>query len=325
MLTDLRYELKKIRCSIRHIARLHTVIFLLPFTLLAYLFVDAYLLARVMLRVFVADALRARSWFQRACSWDPQTTTLDLHCISWMLRTSLDKAIHLLTLRLLATMTTLASLDPVLVSACLDIFTGCVSTIHGKVVIPQGSEELAALSALCCLRTLSHLMTVDPASSIFKDMRRRYAKAFPIETDFEVIPSYHRFGIIHNVFYPSRKPVDHQTYYGAVRRPKIRWGDYKPSSLEHVVLVQIAWFKYQREQCRKVPRWILRYVHHLLSQDSLPPASVVADCLWVIAMDLDGTVSNTTISGRRYVHIQRMSTLLTENQCAGGGPFKPDN
>ena len=286
--------------SINYAALLSAITFL-PIDLLGSLAIDIYLLARATVRAFVANAL---GWFHRMRGWDPQTTALDLQCISWMLQTSLDKTTHLLTLRLLAITTTLASFNPALVSACLDILAGCVAIISGGVVIPQESVELAALSSLCCLRMLSHLTTVDPASSVFKDVRRRYTKAIPIETDFKDLPSYHRFCIIHNIFHPSHKLVEYQTRFWTIFRPKIQWKDYKLSSSEHVVLIQLARFKYQSGQHRKVPRWILRYGHYLLSQDPLPPTSVVADCLSIIAMDLGRTVLNAASLDERYVHIQ---------------------
>ena len=216
-----------------------------------------------------------------------------------MLRTPLDKTIHLLTLKLLVMMATLTNFDPALVSVCFDILASCVSIVGGKVVILQGSEELAAVSALCCLRTLSHLTTVDPSSRVFNDTRRQYTETFPIQTDFEGFPSYHRFCILHNTFHPSCKLVLPQVIF----RPSIRWRNYQPSSAEHAILVQLAQFKYQRKKPRKVPRWILHFGLRLLSQDPLPSVPVVIDCLSIIATDLDRAVSSATTLDERYVNI----------------------
>jgi len=306
------------RRSIVHLSVLSAMTLLLPVILLMSLAIDIYFLARAMVRGLVANAL---GWFHRAHGRPPQTTVLDLQCISWMLRTSLDKTILLLTLRLLATMIMSASFDPDLISACLDILAGCVSNVGGKVAILQGSEELAELSALCCLSTLSHITAVDPATSVFKGVRRRYIKTFPIETDFRNVPSYHRFCIIHNIFHPSHKRVDSQGRYHIDHRPQIRWRDYKLSSREHDALVRFARFEYQRKQ-RKVPRWIIHYSHHVLSLDPVPPVSVIADCLSMIAMDLG---LSTAFLGERYVHVRLISTLLTKNQYMGEGPFEPDS
>ena len=288
-------------CSMEYIVPLSAITLLFPIILLISLAIDIYLLGRTTMRAFVANA---PGWFRLARGWDPQTTGLDLRCISWMVQTSLDKTIHLSALRLLATMTTLGSFDPALVSACFDILTGCVSIISAdnKAVIPQESEELAALSVLCFLRTLSHPTIIGPTSGVFEDMRRRYVKTFPIKTSFEGLPSSHCFWMIHNIFHPSIDPI---YLIPPWRRcpPKIQWRDHTLSSTERVALIQLGRFRYQRKRPQKVPRWILRYAHHLLSRDSLPSASAVADCLSIIATDLGLTIPNATTLDGRYVHI----------------------
>ena len=303
-----------IKCSIGYFANLTLVPLL---WLIVCPIVDVYRLARVAVRALVAYTLRARGlcrrvrgwsrrargWFRRVCGWDPQSATLDLRCILWMLQTSLDRTIHLSTLRLLATMMTPVSSDPALLSTCFDILAGCVSIIDGKVVVLQGSEELATVSSLFCLRTLCHLITMDPASSVSKDVRRWYTKAFPMETNFKGLPFYHHFSIIHNIFYPSFKYVRHRHYPSEnFKRPKIQWRGYELSTTDHAVLMQLTQFEYQRKQPHKVPRWILRYGFHLLTQDPPSPTSVVADCLSIIAMDLGCVVSTATTPDKRYAH-----------------------
>ena len=313
-------ELKEVWCSIGGIAWLTILILLSPIILLVGLVADAYTLVEIIVQWLVANVLKAHGWFhqehnwfpqvhdllhrvhgwfQREYGWDPQTVASDLQCISWMLQTSLDKTIHLFSLRLLATMKTLANFNPALISACFDVLGSCVSLIDGKVVILQGSEELAVVSALSCLRTLSHLITMDPTPSVFNEMCRWYTKTFPIETSFRDLPSYHCFQIIHNIFHPRYKQVQLNIIY----RPRIHWRDYTPSSTEHAILIQLAQFEYQRKQPQKVPRWILHYGHHILSQDPLPPTSVITDCLSIIVIDLGITVPNTTTLDERYVHI----------------------
>jgi len=323
-------------------------IFLSPIIIPINLATDAYKLSRAAYGALVVNAHRVRGWFHSACGWNTQTAVLDLQCITWMLQTLSDKSIHLLTLRLLAIMTTLTNFDPALVSACLEILVGCVSIVDGKVVILQGSEELAALSALCCLCTLTHLRTLDSASSVFKDMRQRYTETFPVEADFKGIPYHHHFCIIHNIFYPSS--IVHGGYYSVskrvwsqnFRRPSIRWENCQLSDVEHVVLVQLALFQYQKRRRRgvpsvmihhiyqeklpkKVPRWILRFARHLLSQDPLPPASAVANCLTIIAIDLGCTFPSEINPDERCVHIRRIFTLLTEIQWTAGRGFNLDN
>ena len=297
VLTHWWYGLKTFRLSARSVVNESVFALLLPITLLVSLVIDACLLARAIVRVFVTNALRGRGL-------DPQMAALDQRCILWMLQTSLDKTIHLLTLRSLATMTTLANLNPAIISSCFDILAGCVSFVGARVVILQGSEELMAASTLCCLRTLSHLMTVDPASNIFEDMRRRYTKTFPIEAEFSGLPAYRHFSIIHNIFHPSHKRVQLlNSSFQDFRRPKIQWKNHKLYSTEHVVLNHLAVFEYQRKQRQKVPCWILRYAHHRLSQDPLPSAAVAADCLSIIAMDLGHAISSPPTLSERYVRI----------------------
>ena len=275
--------------------------FMIPLLSPLFLAFDTYILARAMVRAVVAIVRRVCKWFRGMCGLDPQTTTLDLRCITWMLHTSLDKAIHLLILELLASMTTPDGSSPALVSACFTVLTGCVSIIGHKAVIAPGSEEVGVTSALYCLHELSHPTTMDPASSTFKDMQQRYTRIFPIHANLKALPSHHSFCIIHNIFYPSLQWSRHLGYH--LHRSKTQWENYKLSSNEHTVLTKFAWLEYQRKKHQKVPCWILRYTHYQLSQDPLPPAQVVADCLLIIAMGLGCIVPNTMTLDGRYVHI----------------------
>ena len=97
---------------------------------------------------------------------DRNTIALDVQCISWMLQTSLDKAVHLSTMKHLATMMTLADFDPALVSGCFNVFIDCikVDVSNHRVAIVQGLEQLAAVSAMCFLRTFHQLSVADPGS-----------------------------------------------------------------------------------------------------------------------------------------------------------------
>ena len=173
-------------------------------------------------------------------------------------------------------------------------------------MISQGLEELAEVSALCCFRAFSHLTIMDPTSRVLKDVRQRYTGTFPLWTDFRAFPSHLGLTIIHNTFY---SPLPAQLWDRRRDLPcRILWEDYKLSSDEQVILArtpaELVPFECQRRRpYHKVPRWILRFVLHCLSQDPPPPASVVTDCLAIIAVDLDCTVSGTTTLDVRYVHI----------------------
>ena len=271
-------------------------------TLLVY---DACLLVLTIARTLVDLPLEVCVWFQGTRRSAPKTAVLDLQCISWMLRTSSDKIVHLSALKLLGAMTILAEFNPALISACFNTLIGCVAVAGGKVVINQGSEELAEASALCCLRTLSRLAAADPTLSVLKDARKRYTRTFPSKVHFEGLLPDHSLGAIHDIFHSSP--------------PNIQWKSYKLLGDDQVALahtlVQLArkhvsdatkntWGTLLRPRRRvKVPRWILRFALHHISQAPPPPTSIIVDCLSVIAIDLGCAVSDTVITDERYVQL----------------------
>ena len=289
----------------------------IPPMLLVALVSDAHLLGLATYRISVTLCRVVYRLFMVNSS---QTSTLDLHCISWMLRTSLDEEVRLSTLKYLESlMTTPTNSNPVLVVYCFNVFAGCINTSDRKVVVTQGLERLAAASALCLFYTVSHLSVMDPTSSVLKDISQRYAKIFPAGVDFHNHTFTHTMNAIHRVFIRS------------VDRQRFNWGDYKPPSDEYIVvaqtLVQLAQFGYQRTHRTKVPRLILRFALYSLSQDPPPPTLVIADCLSIIAIDLGCDVSNTGAAtlDERCVHPLRIVTSLTLNKRAGGAGFEPDN
>ena len=213
-----------------------------------------------------------------------ECTTLDLRCISWMLQMSPDEGSHLTTMEYLASMPTLVDFDPALIIFCFNILIGCVNVVNGCAVVARGSEQLAKTSALCLLRTLSHLSVTDPMSDDLADLRQRYSKAFPSYTDFGDLSFHHIFRTIHFVFYPGGK---HQRF---------GWEDYKPSSHERVIVAQalakLAQSEYRRSGRRmEVPRWILCFALNSLSLDPPPHVSIVVDSLSIVAIDLGCDIS----------------------------------
>jgi len=244
--------------------------------------------------------------YGRLSSWSPtpdqgpeqESTMLDLRCISWMLQMSPDEAAHLATMEYLASMQKLDDFDPALVIFCFNILMGCVNVVNGRAVVARGSEQLAKISALCLLRTLSHLSVTDPMSDDLADLRQRYNKAFPSCTDFGNLPFHHIFRVIHFVFYPGGK---HQ---------RLGWEDYKPSGPERVIVAQalakLAQSEYRRSGRRmEVPRWILCFALNSLSLDPPPPVSIIVDSLLTIAIDLgcDVSCARNPSLGEKYVHI----------------------
>ena len=268
-------------------------------------------LGRAVIRVFSA-LVGAYPLVQRANSrlhgmysatkqrFHRRTTPLGLRCISWTLQTSLDKAIHLSASKHLMTTTELIGLDPVLVVDCFNLFVGCINFSNYEVMTMRGLEQLATFSAGCLLRTLHHLSTTDPTSSILEDIRRRYNRAFPLEIDFSGLPFRYTMITIHILINQHWNPR------------RIVWNDNGPSTLEHTLLAQhiaeAARVGYQRTQCRKVPRWTLRFALYSLSLDPPPPVCVVANCLEIIATDLGCACDLLTITpvGERYLCLNLM-------------------
>ena len=236
----------------------------------------------------------------------PQTHIMDLKCISWMLQTSLDKSVHLSTLKHLESLIALpTNLDPALIGYCFNAFVGCISASDGGVTVTQGLEQLAMASALCLFHTVSHLSILDPTSSVLKDISQRYAKVFPAEIVFRGHEFSHTMNAVHRVFIRS------------VERHNFTWGSYKPPSDEYTLvsgtLVKLAQFGHRMTPQKKVPRLILRFALYSLSQDPPPPTPIIADCLSIIATDLDCDVpfTETAALDEKCVRPSRIVTDLT--------------
>jgi hypothetical protein len=251
---------------------------------------------------------------------DQQTIALDLRCISWMLKTSLDKVVHLSALKHLATMMTLGNFDPILVLGCFDVFVDCVQVdVNHDVVIMQGLEELAEVSAMCFLRTFHHLLIINPTSVILEDIRQHYHEVFPPQTHFDCLPFNYTMIKIKSMANQSWDP--HRTHQVVYRPPTQEWISFTRG------IAGIARAKYQQTPHRKAPRWTLRFALHSLALEPLPPASVVADCLSIIAIDLGCDVPSTgfAVSDERSVFISQMFITLTLNQCTGGASCEPNS
>lgn len=252
---------------------------------------------------------------------DQQMTLLNSHCISWILQTSLDKGDHLSAVEYLATMIPLPDFDPTLVTGCFSVFVGCAKVTEGGLVVTQGLEQLATASAMCLLRTFSHLSAVYPMSGVLGDVRQRYNRVFPPDADFKDFPFYHTLGSIHRSLNSGR---------GHWQWARIEWQDYNPPSHEHIVvsraLTELTKSRYRRgKRGKNVLRWILPFVLHSLSLDPLPSASVVVDCLSIIAIDLGCDISGVDALDERYALAWWMSIPLTRNQLPGEGSFETDS
>ena len=284
-----------------------------PFLLISLTW-DALLLGRATLQLLLAFGGMVYHWLviispqphhpdQQKIVPDLQTIVLDLHSISWVLRTSLDKSVHLSALKPLASMLELSHFHPDIVVDCFNVFVSCISINDGRVVIMQGLEPLAKISASCFLGTLHNLTVVDPTSSILADLHQRYDTLFPPEVDFTGLPLHSTMTMIH-------------TLTNRFGNPRYTWWDNRrPPGLKHISfsrrMAEAAQISYQRTQRRKVPRWILRSALHLLSLGSLCPAPVVVDCLKIVAIDLGCDFSDTPGLDDRCVSTCWTPILLT--------------
>jgi hypothetical protein len=239
----------------------------------------------------------------------------DLRCILWTLQTSLDQCTHNSALKHLLTMPELAYFDPILVSHCFNVFVGCVSCSNYKVVVVQGLEQLATVSAGCFFRTFHYLSVTDPTSSVLENLRQRYNVTFPSELDVTGLPFYSTMVMMHVLASRDGNPRD------------IQWRDFRPSRQEHIpfaqYMVEAAQVGYQQTHRQKVPRWILAFALHSLSLE--PPLSVVAECLTIIAIDLGYDVSKFTALDVRWVQLDVlwMPAFLTKHQFEGEAGLKP--
>ena len=268
---------------------------------------DVYRLVRSMVQSLVSFSREAYHHLVGRHRTTQQTITMDLWCISWILQTSLDKAVHLSTLKYLASIQNLANFHPTLVFDCFNIFISCVSVGNGKVVIMRGLEQLATESADGFFRTFHHLATIDPASSLLPDIQRRYNEVFPFEVDFTDLPFYSMMSKIHTLAGRFGNPRD------------IQWHNYGMSVQQLISfskrMVRVAHEGYQQTQRRKVPRWILRCALYFLSLGPASSSSVVADSLTIVAIDLGCDVPDTVASDERWVQISLMVAFLTNSQC----------
>ena len=170
------------------------------------------------------------------------------------------------------------------------ILAVCVSISNQRVEITQQLKQLTTVSARRFYHTLHHLTVMDPTWSLPEDIHQRYLKLF-LHIDFAGFTHHHTMTMI-----------------GALIRK--HWGpcpvwhnDNRPSDHEHHLfahnMAELAQAKSQ--QTKEVPKWILDFAFDSLSLDPLPPASAVASCLKVIAIDLGCNLSNITDPNRRYV------------------------
>ena len=272
--------------------------------------VDARCLWQVVTQALVLSSTEAYHLLHRMKSLlhgtsptpEQRSTVLGPRCISWTLKTSLDKVVHLSALEYLMSMQELAEFDSTLVIDCFNTFIGCISVSDQRVAIKKGLDQLATVSAGCFGLTFHRLSILDPTSSVLADLRRRYSKILPSHTNFEGPWSSHTMTMAHAVV---TKSWDHCS---------IAQDDDRPSDSEHILITQlmaeVAQVEYQLAQGQNVPPGILCFAFHSLFLDPLPPASVTTNCLKVIAIDLGCDISDIETLDKRYVHLILVITYV---------------
>ena len=185
---------------------------------------------------------------------------------------------------------------------CFGISIVCISVSNRREESTEGLEQLATAFAERFYRTLCHLTVTDPTSSVLRGMHRRYNEVFPRQINFTCLPYHHTITMIDTL---TRQDWSYD-------RQTIWRDDHRPSDDEHVQFsrdtAQLAQAKYQQEQ--EVPEWTLNFALDSMFLDPLPPASVVADCLKVIAIALGCDISDFPASDGRYVCLSLINTHL---------------
>ena len=188
--------------------------------------------------------------------------------------------------------TTVEDGDHALVINRFNLFDVCIRVSNRRVAITQGLEQLAAATIGCIYRSFYRLTVTSPTSSALEAMHRCYRRAVPYWIDFTGdAPPRYTMVMIHALVKGDWNP-----------RPIWHDGD-RPSDHEHIRfardIVELAQVEYRRQ--RRVPGWILGFTFDSLSLDPLPSATVLADCLKIIAIGLGCDISDVAASDERCV------------------------
>jgi hypothetical protein len=207
-----------------------------------------------------------------------------------MLRVSLHKIIQGSTLDFLGMILPLpgSSINFAFVVECLNIFTSCfVPRVDGMATVLRGSEQLAEGSALCFLRAFASWLGTEPIPAAIENIHKRYKRILPSTLDPCGLPV--AVLVLHSLFsgegiinWASDNPLTDKL--ALVSRALARM------ALEHCSMYRSHTFRAQRS------RWftwgwanpLVHFSLHFLSQNPLPPASVIIDCLTIIATNVAG-------------------------------------
>ncbi|KAF9783440.1 hypothetical protein BJ322DRAFT_152244 [Thelephora terrestris] len=239
--------------------------------------------------ILVKLARRVRTWCLGGSHvpdqvLDNPVTELDFHCVSWILRTSSDINVKELAMSFLGTILQSPSLNSsnnsIILADCFNTFTGCFfGGSIDQTPISNGLEQLAGKSATCLLLTYSSVATTEPTSSVIGDIREKHSRLFP------------RHPNLQENTYPIAVSAAHGLFGCAWFRTWIDWSNYNPQIDELVpfsrALAQVVQFERRRGRYGTPGcYWMICFAFRFLSQERLPPTSVVVDCLTIIAITL---------------------------------------
>ena len=182
--------------------------------------------------------------------------------------------------RLLGAMDRIHSFDPQLAVTYVDVLLNCIDVKDDQVTERPGSERAANTASVCLLRALC---CVDWTAMVDEDTFEHYASTVPPSPNFEELLCRHTMSAIHVLL------VSH-------KGRRLDWMDYKPSPSEYVLFANALDHVVRTRASpagSKVPRWVLRFVLHSMSQDPPPPTPVIITYLSIIATDLECNISST--------------------------------
>jgi len=290
-----------------------------PLMLLTAPAIDTFHLGRETFRMLVDFARRVRSWlFDTTPATNKVFNKSDIRCIFWMLQTSLDKTINVLALNFLGATLSLTGLNSSTASAvtvgCFDLFSSCFATSDGvATMVTHGSEKVAEMSAMFFFIALSHLSSMEPTSTITRDVRQRYKRIFPSHGAFQGLPCPVVMNTIYNLLCQDWQ-----------KQLNIHWSGYNPSIDELVpfsrALAQAAQFEHRTGGDKpRFSNWLADFPLRFLCQDTLPPTSVVIDCLIIVGTGLGFNVSDNNVAPDErcvYTSMTIVSLLIQHQQAA---------
>ena len=175
--------------------------------------------------------------------------------------------------------------DSTLAIDCFNISTICVRTTKPT----KWFERLAKACTGFYCHTFYRLAATDPTSRDLETIHRHSLMDSSRRIDFTGLPSRHSTTVIRALITGGWSP-------GHIWR-----SDDRPSDRDHIMfardMAEFAQAVYQRG--REVPKWIPDFALNSLFLDPLPTATIIADCLKVIAIDFGWDISDIATSDER--------------------------